>query len=73
MLEPVNGTKLDGGNDYFDPSTANVTSMYRLFYWAVAFKQAIGDWNTAKVTNMDCMFGGTSWFLKKPSWYKWYK
>ena len=27
MLEPVNGTKLDGGNDYFDPSTANVTSI----------------------------------------------
>ena len=27
MLEPVNGTELDGGNDYFDPSTANVTSI----------------------------------------------
>ena len=27
MLEPVNGTKLDVGNDYFDPSTANVTSI----------------------------------------------
>ncbi len=27
MLEPVNGTKLDDGNDYFDPSTANVTSI----------------------------------------------
>ena len=27
MLEPVNGTKLDGGNDYFEPSTANVTSI----------------------------------------------
>jgi len=27
MLAPVNGTALDGGNDYFDPSTANVTSI----------------------------------------------
>ena len=27
MLAPVNGTELDGGNDYFDPSTANVTSI----------------------------------------------
>ena len=27
MLAPVNGTTLDGGNDYFDPSTANVTSI----------------------------------------------
>jgi succinyl-diaminopimelate desuccinylase len=27
MLAPVNGTSLDGGNDYFDPSTANVTSI----------------------------------------------
>ncbi len=27
MLEPVNGTELDGGNEYFDPSTANVTSI----------------------------------------------
>ncbi len=27
MLAPVNGTKLDGGNDYFDASTANVTSI----------------------------------------------
>ena len=27
MLEPVNGTKLDSGNDYFGPSTANVTSI----------------------------------------------
>jgi succinyl-diaminopimelate desuccinylase len=27
MLAPVNGTELDDGNDYFDPSTANVTSI----------------------------------------------
>jgi len=27
MLAPVNGAALDGGNDYFDPSTANVTSI----------------------------------------------
>ena len=27
MLAPVNSTALDGGNDYFDPSTANVTSI----------------------------------------------
>jgi succinyl-diaminopimelate desuccinylase len=27
MLAPVNGTALDGGNDYFDPSTANVTNI----------------------------------------------
>ena len=27
MLEPVNGTELDSGNEYFDPSTANVTSI----------------------------------------------
>ncbi|MDA7587189.1 succinyl-diaminopimelate desuccinylase [Alphaproteobacteria bacterium] len=27
MLAPVNGTALDAGNDYFDPSTANVTSI----------------------------------------------
>ena len=27
MLAPVNGTALDGGNDYFDPSTANVSSI----------------------------------------------
>jgi len=27
MLAPVNGTALDNGNDYFDPSTANVTSI----------------------------------------------
>ncbi|MDC1293787.1 succinyl-diaminopimelate desuccinylase [Candidatus Puniceispirillum sp.] len=27
MLAPLNGTTLDGGNDYFDPSTANVTSI----------------------------------------------
>ena len=27
MLAPVNGTELDGGNDYFDPSTANVTTI----------------------------------------------
>jgi succinyl-diaminopimelate desuccinylase len=27
MLAPVNGTALDGGNDYFDPSAANVTSI----------------------------------------------
>ena len=27
MLAPVNGTALDGGNDYFAPSTANVTSI----------------------------------------------
>lgn len=27
MLAPVNGTALDGGNDCFDPSTANVTSI----------------------------------------------
>ena len=27
MLAPVNGTALDGSNDYFDPSTANVTSI----------------------------------------------
>ena len=27
MLAPVNGTALDGGNDYFDPSLANVTSI----------------------------------------------
>ena len=27
MLAPVNGAALDGGNNYFDPSTANVTSI----------------------------------------------
>lgn len=27
MLAPVNGTALDGGNDYFNPTTANVTSI----------------------------------------------
>ena len=28
MLAPVNGTALDGGNDYFEPSSANVTSIH---------------------------------------------
>ncbi len=27
MLAPVNGSELDGGNDYFDPSTASITSI----------------------------------------------
>jgi succinyl-diaminopimelate desuccinylase len=27
MLAPVNGCELDGGNEFFDPSTANVTSI----------------------------------------------
>ena len=27
MLAPVNGSELDGGNEFFDPSTANVTSI----------------------------------------------
>ena len=27
MLAPVNGSELDAGNDYFDPSTANITSI----------------------------------------------
>ena len=27
MLAPVNGTELDGGNDYFEPSIANITSI----------------------------------------------
>lgn len=27
MLAPVNGCKLDGGNDYFEPSAANLTSI----------------------------------------------
>ena len=27
MLTPVNGSELDGGNDYFDPSSANITSI----------------------------------------------
>ena len=27
MLAPVNGTTLDDGNDYFDPSSANITTI----------------------------------------------
>jgi surface protein len=49
-------------------NTANVISMYDMFYGASAFNQAIGNWNTAKVTSMWRMFYGASAFNQKLCW-----
>ena len=43
-------------------NTAQVTTMYSMFYQASAFNQDIGSWNTAKVTDMRYMFYSASAF-----------
>ena len=44
------------------PNMSAVTNMIDMFFYATAFNQDIGNWNTASVTNMGGMFEGAASF-----------
>jgi surface protein len=40
-----------------------------MFFNTMTFNQPLANWDVSSVTNMRCMFNGTTTFKHLPAWY----